>query len=860
MRKLWLSLWLICVSIPALAVLPINPTTTLTAETGNNTSTADTFVAQTNGNLGAGNVSKLPIRNLLYPGATTKIYAHWMPWFGPSNHMNVGYDSADPAQIKKQVEDMISRGIDGAIVDWYGPFSAHHNTATLNLMREAELHVGFEFAVMEDVGAVRFAADPQQKLIDDLNYIHSTYAPSPAYMRRNGRPVIFFFGLETLPTPINWDVVRASVQGNPLFIFRNSGAFSAAQSDGGYAWLVPQTTVTANYMSLGYLDNFYSTALNFPQQRSFGSAFKGFDDSLAAWGHQRKILQFCGQTWLASMARAGRFYSSSRQLENLQLVTWNDYEEGTELESGVDNCFSLTASIQESTLAWSISGSETTIDHYTVFVSLDGENLMPLADVAPGTHSLDLASFNLGPATYRLYVKAAGKPSIVNRMSNAVEFMVANQPPVALLSVSPTLGLTPLVVNASAQASSDADGSVATVTIDFGDGMVIAQPTAAHTYSLPGFYTVRATVTDNLGATATATSVVEVSNRPPAPVLTVTPSSGSAPLNVSASTAGSSDSDGNLTSAIINFGDGTVISAVPGASASHVYNTPGNYTVTATLTDNLGASSTATAAVTATVPRVVTISTPGNSTTQTSPVQLVANATTPNQFAALQVYVDGVKVHEQTTPDLSRTLILAAGERHIAVKGWDNMGSFMSTIRITVPPNQLPVARLAVTPTSGPSPVTVIASTAGSSDPDGAIASTTVNFGDGTVTSVAPGGAVSHIYSSAGTYLVSATVTDNNGAQSTVAASVNVVAPYVSISVPQNRAIGIAPIKVVAAAYSGNPIAAMKVYVDDVAVYQTTASQINTYLKMVRGTRRITVQAWETNGTVIRASVTIMVR
>jgi PKD repeat protein len=241
-------------------------------------------------------------------------------------------------------------------------------------------------------------------------------------------------------------------------------------------------------------------------------------------------------------------------------------------------------------------------------------------------------------------------------------------------------------------------------------------------------------------------------------------------------------------------------------------------------------------------------------------VQLVATATTPNRFAALQIYVDGVKVHEQTTTDLNRTLMLAGGQRHIAVKGWDNMGSFMSTVRITVPPNQFPVVSLAVTPTSGFSPVTVTASTAGSSDPDGAIASTTVNFGDGTVASVAPGGSASHVYSAAGTYLVSATVTDNNAAQSSVAASVNVVAPYVSISVPRHRAIGIAPIKVVASAHSGNPIAGMKIYVDDKLVYQTTASQINTYLKMARGTRRIIVQAWETNGTLISSSVTITVR
>jgi len=56
-------------------------TTTLAAETSNNTSTADTFAAQTNGNIAATNISKVPIRSLLYPGSTTKIYAHLVPWF-----------------------------------------------------------------------------------------------------------------------------------------------------------------------------------------------------------------------------------------------------------------------------------------------------------------------------------------------------------------------------------------------------------------------------------------------------------------------------------------------------------------------------------------------------------------------------------------------------------------------------------------------------------------------------------------------------------------------------------------------------------------------------------------------------------
>jgi hypothetical protein len=63
------------------------------------------------------------------------------------------------------------------------------------------------------------------------------YETSPAYMRIDGRPVVFFFGIEAYF--VDWNRVRAEVSGNPLFIFRNTGAFTRAASDGAYAWVEP---------------------------------------------------------------------------------------------------------------------------------------------------------------------------------------------------------------------------------------------------------------------------------------------------------------------------------------------------------------------------------------------------------------------------------------------------------------------------------------------------------------------------------------------------------------------------------------------------------------------------------------------
>src|ERR1043165_598507 len=117
------------------------------------------------------------------------------------------------------------------------------------------------------------------------------------------------------------------------------------------------------------------------------------------------MTQGCGQTWLSSMAEPGKYYSSSNQLLNLQIVTWNDYEEGSEIETGIDNCVTVNASISAGTLSWTIAGSETTVDHYTGFISQDGQNLMALPGVPAGTHSLNLASYNFGSTPYTFLVK-----------------------------------------------------------------------------------------------------------------------------------------------------------------------------------------------------------------------------------------------------------------------------------------------------------------------------------------------------------------------------------------------------------------------------------------------------------------------
>jgi hypothetical protein len=445
----------IFVSTYSFAATQVVPTTTLAAETGNNTSTSPTFGGTTNGNIsGKNNISKVSATTLLYPGSTTKIYAHFMAWFGGTNHLNVGYASDDPAQVARQVNDMLSRGLAGAIIDWYGPNNTRINNASVYVKQESEKHSDFDFAIMEDVGALKACAatvgcDVTGRMIQDLVYAYNTFEQSPAYMRIGTRPLVFFFGVDAYT--LDWTRVRNSVPGDPIFVFRNNGGFTHAQSGGSFSWT--GLSSDPNNMGLTYLDSFYSTGTKYPSLQSFGSSYKGFDDSIASWGSNRLLNQQCGQTWLNTMAETGKYFSSSSQLDWMQLVTWNDYEEGTALETGVDNCVNVSASLSGSTLAWSLSGQSNTVDHFTIFISTDGVNLMQLATVANSSTALDLSTFSLASGAYKLFVQAVGKPFLTNKMSGSVSYSSLQPATTAVTISSPmnnaTVSRTPKVIGSA---------------------------------------------------------------------------------------------------------------------------------------------------------------------------------------------------------------------------------------------------------------------------------------------------------------------------------------------------------------------------------------------------------------------------
>jgi len=85
-------------------------------------------------------------------------------------------------------------------------------------------------------------------------------------------------------------------------------------------------------------------------------------------------------------------------------------------------------------------------------------------------------------------------------------------------------------------------------------------------------------------------------NTAPKAALTVTPSSGAAPLSVTLDASASTSGVG-IASYTFAFGDGTVVGPQAGATAAHSYGAGGNFTAQVTVTDINGATGTATAPV-----------------------------------------------------------------------------------------------------------------------------------------------------------------------------------------------------------------------------------------------------------------------
>jgi hypothetical protein len=413
----------------------------------------------------AGHLSNISIRQLMYSGWTGRMICEYQPWFGLSTHKSVGYNENSAATVNAQDSFMIAEGCDINLIDWYGSLDANQsfNLTTANtVFADLNGRSGYpmQYGIMEDKGALKSSCPTSGQtesstvtclegaLIQDMDYINVHYASSPVYWTDAGQPVVVSFVTQSdwpVLTSTDWSTIWSAVKAHTdtyaarfKYIFQ-FGAFTTASYDNGrFGWVQPPAfTATQQFWwgsvtsaSPTYLDALYSAGLSHPSQITIGALWKGFDDNAASWGSNRVIAQQCGQVLLKTANEISKYFGGSNpQIPYVQMVTWNDYEEGTAVEGGIDNCYTVNASLAGSILSWSLTASDSTyaststIHHYTVYYGDASGNLYLAASNLPvTTNSLDLSSRVPG-GTWNIYVEMVGKPLIINQMSDPVTFI-----------------------------------------------------------------------------------------------------------------------------------------------------------------------------------------------------------------------------------------------------------------------------------------------------------------------------------------------------------------------------------------------------------------------------------------------------
>jgi len=245
-----------------------------------------------------------------------EIASHYYPQIGP-------YDSGDPDVLEYQTLMMKAAGIGGVVVDWYGREDVydyaqiHRNTTRLIVALE---RVGMKFAICwEDQtvpNLIKLSKVAEGETLayakKELDWMAANWFARKSYVRAYGKPLLLVFGPQYYKDQA-WTELLAT---RSLSVFGVSGPHMFG--NGGFAW--------PNFKDPS-LSTFYGSASGKPFIAGALPRFHDYYAEANLHASYGKIPDNDGQTF-----KAGLRQSLASGSPVVQIATWNDWGEGTQIE------------------------------------------------------------------------------------------------------------------------------------------------------------------------------------------------------------------------------------------------------------------------------------------------------------------------------------------------------------------------------------------------------------------------------------------------------------------------------------------------------------------------------------------------
>ena len=253
------------------------------------------------------------------------------------------YDSGDVHVLEYHLLTMKMAGIDGVIVDWYGltdyrDYAILHRNTTRLLQQCERLKMKFVVCYEDQtipalVNGQRIKeSDRVAHVVSEINWLHKNWFQSPSYVRFDETPVMLSFGHAGL-SDAEWTRALRELD-SPILYY--SHGYRREGAAGGVSWPVPQQGVAYN-------DRFLADARKWPD--AIPVAFPRFMDVYgdAGVGDGFPILpDENGETFRQTLAKAIK-----PKTRMIQIATWNDWGEGTQIEPSREFGYRDLTRIQE---------------------------------------------------------------------------------------------------------------------------------------------------------------------------------------------------------------------------------------------------------------------------------------------------------------------------------------------------------------------------------------------------------------------------------------------------------------------------------------------------------------------------------